>query len=437
MTSNRPECVAASVDDDVNLRIAYLTGRYIDVSPFVYIYREVSSLRRMGIEIETVSVRKTPPEEIRSAEQAAESRTTHFLLPCSLRRLLAVQARLLGTRPRSYLAALRLALSTRPPGWRAFAYQLAYFLEATLLSQLVRERDIAHVHNHHGTASGTVAMLAAALGGFTYSMTLHGPGIFAAPEFWRLDKKIERALFVCCISSYCRSQAMVWALPQTWDRLHIVHCGVDPGQFTPTSQRGAGNKVLYVGRLAAVKGLPLLLRAAAELRAAHPDLEVTIIGDGPDRDDLRSLVDDLNLSSIVRFLGEVPNEVVREELQTAHVFVLPSFSEGLPVVLMEAMAAGVPVVSTQIAGIPELVEDNISGLLVRPADAEHLAAKIERLLRDGELRAGLARNARERVERDFHTDKEVAWLREVMVGALRGNRASVRSVISQDVASEV
>jgi len=398
-----------------------MTGEYLRLSPFVFIHREVEALRRQGFHVETFTIRglADASEAVNDAQQA-ERNTTFVVLPAPIGRLVRSHARLLADAPGRWWRALRLAWATRPPGGGALFRQLAYFAEAGIVADRMRERRLVHLHNHFASSSGTVAMLAAALGDFTFSISEHGPDIFFTPTWWRLDAKFSRALFVACISHFCRSQVLIWTPPDRWGRVHIVHCGVDPGEFTPRPHRTRGHRLLFTGRLAAVKGLPILLEAVARLAPEHPDIELLLAGDGPDRPALEQRAADLGITDRVRFLGYQSSDQVRALLQETDVFALPSFAEGVPVVLMEAMASGVPVVTTRIAGIPELVEDDVSGFVVPPGDVAALVAAIDALLRDPSLRSRLGAAGRATVEREFDIDAEGAWMGEILSSALAG-----------------
>jgi len=255
---------------------------------------------------------------------------------------------------------------------------------------------------------------------------MHGPAEFFEPKYWRLDEKISRALFVCCISNFCRSQGMIFSSPEKWPRLHIIHCGVDPSLFSRVRHANQGKRLLFVGRLAAVKGLPVLFEAIAQIRNDRPDILLTIAGDGPDRAALETTARSLGIAENLRFLGYQSQTQVRQLLAETDVFVMSSFAEGVPVVLMEAMAAGVPVVATRIAGIPELVEDGVSGFLVPPGDAQSLAERIGALLEDDELRNRFGKAGRAEVEAEFNVDLEARRLCKILTGALEGRTEAIR-----------
>ncbi|MEB3358505.1 MAG: glycosyltransferase [Synechococcales bacterium] len=407
------------------MRIAYLTGTYPRATD-TFIQREVATLRENGMEVETFSVRPPGEHHIVGVEQQMERDRTTYLLPPRFWPLLIAHLSLLVSAPGRYLRGLRLAWATRQAGLRGTLYQLFYFAEAGLLAHELRSRQVQHLHNHIADSSCTVAMLAAELGGQTFSFTLHGPYIFFEVHRWRLDEKIERALFVACISHYCRSQAMLLVPMTHWAKLAIVHCGVDPALFQLVNHRAGQQRLLYVGRLAAAKGLPVLLESLARLAPRFPELRLTVVGDGGDRPALEQLAQQLHLTDMVDFVGYQSQTTVRQYLQHTDVFVLPSFAEGVPVSLMEAMAAGVPVVTTQIAGISELVTDGVSGYLVPPGDGEALTERIERLIQDPELRSQFGQAGRAMVEQAFNIHQEAAWLQRVMVGAIAGQSFPVR-----------
>jgi glycosyltransferase involved in cell wall biosynthesis len=400
-------------------RLAYLTGEYPRASD-TFIQREVAALRALGHAVETCSIRTTGAEHLVGAEQRAEHAGTFKVLAACRdpRRLLRAHLRWLR-RPGRYLRALALAWRTAPKGLRGRLYNLIYFAEAGVLADHLAAQGVEHLHNHIAKASCTVAMLASALSGIPYSFTIHGPDIFFEPLHWRIDEKAARARFVACISQFCRSQLMCFTAPAHWPRLHIVHCGVDPARYRSATHQG--QQLLFVGRLAAVKGVPLLLEAMAALAPRFPALRLSLIGDGPERAALEAQARALGLAERVAFHGYRSQTEVAEALPEADVFVLPSFAEGLPVVLMEALAAQVPVVTTQIAGVPELVQEGVSGRLVPPGDAAALAEAIAALLADPEARRRMGAAGRARVQEEFDMRREAARLSSLFCGYQDGS----------------
>ena len=398
-------------------RIAYLTGEYPRATD-TFIQREVAALRALGLTVETCSMRRTGPEHHTGPEQRTEAAGTFHVLEASLSPRCLITAHLAAwRRPGAWLRALRLAWRTRPGGIKPTLYQFVYLAEAAVLAQHLRTRGLTHLHNHIAKSSCTVAMLASEMSGIPYSFTLHGPDIFYEPYRWQLDEKIARARFVACISHFARSQAMAFSAPEHWSKLHIVHCGVDPARYDGPAPNAAVH-LLFVGRLAAVKGVPVLFEALQGLISEHPDLRLTLVGDGPEREALERLA--AGLGDHVDFVGYKSQDEVAALLREATALVLPSFAEGLPVVLMEALAARVPVVTTRIAGVADLVEDGESGLLVPPGDAVALRAALARVLGDPEARRRMGEAGRARVVDEFVSEREAAWLAALFEGYAKG-----------------
>ena len=392
--------------------IAYLTGEYPRATD-TFIQREVAALRGLGWEVLTHSVRATPPAHHVGPEQRAEHAATYAVQPRAKRpgTLLRAHGAMLGRR---WMSALRLAWATRPPGAKAGLWQAFYFLEAGVLAHRLRETGAVHLHNHFGNSSCSVAMIAAEMAGVPFSYTMHGPMEFFEPRHWRIDAKVARARFVACISHFARAQGMIFADPAHWDRMRIVHCGVEPERYAPSSDpdpgRAPGERMLFVGRLAGIKGVPVLLAALADLAARRPAARLALVGDGPERAAIEAEAARLGVAERVEFLGYLGQAEVAAELARSDLFVLPSFAEGVPVVLMEAMASGLPVVATRVAGVGELVEDGVAGRLVAPGDIASLTAAIEALLADPERRAAMGRAGRAKVEAEFDVRREAARL---------------------------
>lgn len=406
--------------------IGYLTGEYPRASD-TFIQREVAGLREDGFDVDTFAVRRPGPEHLVGPEQREGQATTSYLLESARSPgTLLGHVRMLTANPRRYLGAVKLAARTARPGLRGALFQAIYFLEAGILAGEIRKRGIDHLHNHFGDSSCTVAMLAAELADVPFSFTLHGPAIFFEPYTWHLGEKLDRAAFCACISHFARSQAAIFASPDQVDHLHIVHCGVQPERMASANHEPDGNRLVTVGRLVELKGMSVLLDAVNRLQETNPKVELTVIGDGPDRARFEQKAKRLGLADRVHFVGAQSQAEVAEHLGRSDVFVLPSFAEGVPVVLMEAMATGLPVVTTHVGGMTELIDDGVSGYLVRPGDVEQLTGRIAGLLADPDLRSTLGDAGRERVFTDFVSHREAARLGGLFTATARGLPSPVR-----------
>ncbi|MEM6889077.1 MAG: glycosyltransferase family 4 protein [Pseudomonadota bacterium] len=391
-------------------RIAYLTGEYPTVS-HTFILREVEALRQLGLEVETCSVRQTGAEHHRGPAEKDAAQTTFYILAAARRPAVLIRAAGVAlSHPGRFLKALTLAWRTRQPGLKGTLWQFFYLIEALILAQHLKRRGIGHLHNHFGNSSCSVAMLTSEVSGMPFSYTMHGPSIFFEPRLWRIDEKIARAKFVSCISHFCRSQGMIFADPTDWSQMRIIHCGIDPDRYDAGARATGRKRLLFVGRLAAVKGVLVLLSAFAKVRKNHPDAVLTLVGDGPERANIEAYCKELELNDAVRFTGYLSQTEVAGALQNADLFVLPSFAEGVPVVLMEAMASRLPVVATSIAGVPELIETGKTGLLVPPGDTEALAEAISSVLADDTLCRTMGEAGCARVRADFNQLTEATRL---------------------------
>ena len=272
------------------------------------------------------------------------------------------------------LLALAAAIGLARRSERGVIWHAIYLAEACLLRQRLSAMEVDHVHVHFGTNVASVALLCRRLGGPPYSVTIHGPEEFDAPRQLALSEKIHHASFIVAISQFTRSQLYRWAAFTDWGKIHVIHCGLDEmflsATLTPIPER---RRLVNIGRLSEQKGQLLLIEAAALLHAQGLDFELVIVGDGPLRNELERRIDERGLRGQVRITGFQDNHGVRRELEAAGTLVLPSFAEGLPVVVMEALALGRPVISTYIAGIPELVQSGQHGWLVPAGAIEPLA----------------------------------------------------------------
>jgi glycosyltransferase involved in cell wall biosynthesis len=399
------------------VRLAYIASRYPFVS-HVFILREVLALRRAGEHVDTYTVRRPGTDHHLSSDDRDAAATTTVLVPPGLTRLAAAHLVAVVLRPRRYFDTLRLALALRAAGARSALWQLFYFGEAVLMWSDCRRRGTRHIHAHHANVASDVALLASHLGGrgWSWSFTMHGPTEFFDVKEHRLAAKTERALFVVCISEYARSQLMGLVGTEHWDKLRIVHCAVDVDAFAPPdrSARGAAREILNVGRTVAVKGQSLLVEAVAELERRGVDARLTIVGSGPQFDELRELVGRLGVADRVELAGSVGQDEIRDYYERADLFAMPSFAEGVPVVLMEAMAMELPVVATRITGVPELVDDGVAGALVAPGARDELVDALAGLLAaPPERRRAMGRAGREKVAAEYELGRTTEQLRDL------------------------
>lgn len=357
------------------MRIAYFTGDYARASD-TFIRNEVVDLRARGHEVDTFSIRRPNEPGPPSAEVAAERASTCYILSVPKVALAKAIVRTTLTRPGRAWRALVLAMRVSPTGLRPRAMHFIYWAEATYLASRLLERRIQVLHNHIAENSATVAMLASEISGIPFSMTVHGPGIFWHPARWALSEKIARAAFTACISEFCKSQCMVHSRLADWPKLKVIRCGVGREfERIVASPPPAAPRLLFVGRLCQEKGLPLLMEAMARFVRGGGRCELVVIGDGPLMPYVRSFVDDNGLRDSVKLLGWCGSAEVAAELAQSRALVLPSLAEGLPVVIMEALAAGRPVITTAIAGIPELVRPD-NGWIVAPGSVDELVSAI-------------------------------------------------------------
>lgn len=407
-------------------RIAYFINQYPKVT-HSFIRREILALERQGFEILRIALRGWDSELVDEVDRQERTRT-RYVLREGLPALLWSVLRTLLTAPGRFLAALGLAIRM---GWRAerpLPYHLAYLAEACRMLPWLKSFGAAHVHAHFGTNSAEVVMLAHALGGPSYSFTVHGPTEFDKPKFLGIAEKVRRSAFVVAISSYGRSQLYRWVEHTQWPKVKVVHCGVEPAfhEGTPVPP-AAAPRLVCVGRLCGEKGQLLLVEAAYRLAQKGVPFELVLAGDGEMRPQVEAMIARHGLGGRVRITGWISSDQVRREILSARALVLPSFAEGLPVVLMEAMALRRPVLTTYVGGIPELVLPGVNGWLFPAGDADRLVAAMEDALTrsDDELRAmGEAGRSRvlERHDMDTEAAKLAALFREVVDGSAADKR---------------
>jgi len=402
------------------MKIAYFTSTYARASD-TFIRSEVLELRARGHSVHTFSVRRQAQDQNVSEEVCSEQASTDYILSHGPGVLLAAFAAAALRNPRSMLQTLVLAWRTRSPGIKALLFQLIYVVEAAYLASRLRHLGIDILHNHIAESSASVAMFASQLSGVPYSMTVHGPGIFYHPLRWALPEKIRRSAFTACITHFCRSQCMVFAPPADWAKLHVVRCamGRDFIDAAPAPIPDSP-RLVFVGRLCAEKGLPVLVEAVARLVEQGGRCELALVGDGPLRADIERIIRDRGLKASIRLLGWKSSGEVRAELENSRALVLPSFAEGLPVVIMEALALGRPVVTTTIAGVPELVRNGENGWLVPAGSVADLVLALRDVISADPARlTQMGRLGSARVAEAHRLEREVDKLEDLFQHACR------------------
>lgn len=362
------------------MRVCYFVSEYPAVS-HTFIRREIVELERNGISVLRVSLRGgdrklVDPDDIR------EKARTRYLLDEGKLQFLAAFAGAMVRRPRALAQAVLSAIGMMRRSSRPAPLHLAYLAEALVLARWVEAEGVRHIHAHFGTNGAEVAMLCHLLTGVPYSFTVHGPDEFDRPEYLGLPAKVRHAAFVCVISSFTGSQLCRWIPAEEWHKIELVRCGLDADFLgTPPSETLSKSRLVAVGRLSEQKGHLVLLHALAVLAREGVPFKLTLVGDGPLRGQLEQAIRELRLEQHVELAGWMSNAQVRAAIREARALVLPSFAEGLPVVLMEALALGRPAIATYIAGIPELVADGDCGWLVPAGSAEQLADAIRQCLK--------------------------------------------------------
>jgi colanic acid/amylovoran biosynthesis glycosyltransferase len=394
-------------------RIAYFTNAYPAVS-HSFIRREILALERQGLDVGRFALRgwdSTLVDEQDKTEQAK----TRYVLERGLMPLAGALLGMLLTSPRRFFSGLLLACRQGVGSSRGLPYHLVYLAEACQLVSWLRRDRIEHVHAHFGTNSTEIVMLSRVLGGPPYSFTVHGPEEFDNPRGLHLAEKIHHAAGVVAITSFARSQLYRWARLEDWSKVHVVRCGLDHlflGQAPSPVPDVA--RFVCVGRLCEQKGQLLLLDAIRAVLDSGLEAELVLAGDGEMRAEVERRIQHLDLQDNVRITGWISGAEVRDEILAARALVMASFAEGLPVVLMEAMALSRPVIVTSIAGVPELVEHGQAGWVVPAGDIDALKMAIADCLATPTTELSLmGALGRERVSLLHDVDKEAARLRDL------------------------
>ncbi len=385
------------------MKLAYLLNTY-PVTSGTFIRREIEALERRGFDVARYAVRRWN-ETLVDARDVRERERTTYLLSGNAGGLVASFFQEAVANPRAvwrgFVQMLRLAKAARGLSIR----HVAYLMQAVFLTRLAREDNVQHVHAHFATNATAVALLSRVMGGPSYSFTAHGPDEFDDAKTLAFDAKLAHAAFAIAISNYCKSQLIRFGGARHTEKIHIVHCGIDPGEFSVAPIDESEDETLVcVGRLCANKGQALLPEAVARLKGAYPKLKVILVGDGDGREDIETAIARHGVRAHVELVGWRSNDEVRALIRKSRALVLPTLAEGLPIVIMEALAMGRPVISTYIAGIPELL-DSECGWIVPAGSVDELTGAMRAVLAASPSEiARLGAEGRRRVVEGFDID---------------------------------
>ena len=361
------------------MKLAYFINGHPKVS-HTFIRREILAIERQGQSVARFALRGWD-DVLFDPQDQHEQKLTRYVLRGGLSGLLWATCAFAAKHPMRFASGLRMAARMAWHGDRTWLHHLVSLAEAVVLCRWCEADGIDHVHAHFGTNSAEIVLLAKALHGPSYSFTVHGADEWDMPRQLKLCEKLQYAEFVVTISSFTRAQMMRWARPEDHDKIHVVHCGLDAPAFDAALTPVPDNRLIVcVGRLCVEKSQDLLVLALAELRKRNIDAQLELVGDGPLRPRIEALVQRHGLQRQVTLTGWASSAAVFDRLRASRVMALPSVSEGLPVVIMEALALGRPVIATYVAGIPELVRDGQEGFLLPAGDLNALVNALERAL---------------------------------------------------------
>jgi colanic acid/amylovoran biosynthesis glycosyltransferase len=395
------------------MKLGYLVSQYPALS-HTFILREVLALRRHGVDVRVVSVRKCDrPTTALSADEAQEAQRTFSVIGAGSVHALLANARVLCRHPIGYLRGLLYAWTLSRGTPRLLVMHSLYFLEAVVAGDYFERQGVTHIHTHF---SSTVLLILARIFRVRYSLTAHGSGEFVDVVGFHLAEKVAGAVFVATVGQYGMSQVMNASDPAHWRKVVVLPLGVDVEAFRPrrARQRDLNEpfRLLSVGRLSAPKAYPILIEAVVMLRGRGRNVGLTLVGEGPERATLEKLIALRHLGGDVRLAGACNHDRLADYYASSDAFILSSFLEGVPVVLMEAMAMELPCVATWITGIPEIIEKDVEGLLVPPASAGAIADAVERLIEDPEGARRLGTAARRKVLAKYNLERNVERLAE-------------------------
>lgn len=401
------------------VRLLYLIGQFPAIN-HSYLLAEVRHLRKLGFDVPVVSV--SPPDrplDKLTDDEREEAARTYYVKSVPVLKVVLLNLSEFLQHPLRYLRGLIFALELGRSSPKRAIYHLAYFAEAILVGRYMRQCGVSHVH---ASFSATVSLIVAKAFPVTMSFGVYGFGELHNPSETHLAELIQGALFVRSNSQYGCGQLMLWCNRREWSKLIYVPLGIDAADFVPGYRTPSSPpQILSVGRLAPEKGQALLLDAIAGLRKEGYPVHLRLVGDGPDRAWLGSRAEELGISSSVEFAGWVDQARLMALYAETDLFVLSSLAEGVPMVLIEAMAMQIPCVAPHLAGIPELIEHGVDGMLFIVGDVGDLKKKIHHLLESLDLSAQIGKQARARVLRDYemarNTERFASLLLEKLGGA--------------------
>ncbi len=409
--SERRTNMEHAIGASVRTSIAYLVNRYPEVS-HTFIRREIQALERLGIEVLRFSLRG-PSGRLVDPVDIHEQTSTRYVVPTGL---LALGVNLLRTTvssPRRVWRAAILASRMARGSDRSWLRHMAYLSEAAMILRWLKNSNVQHLHAHFATNPAEIAMLVHALGGPNYSFTAHGSDINNRPAQLGLPMLVGGASFVAAVCAFGRSQICKWVSDEFWHKVHVVRCGIESGygSSSATAESSQSSSLVCIGRLSVPKGQMILLEAVALLRDEGRDFNVVLVGDGPMRPRIEARISELGIGHHVTLVGAQDGAGVQAQMLNARALVVPSLSEGLPVVIMEAMALRRPVIAPYLAGIPELVRDGRNGWLYPAADVSALSQRMAQCLdAEPDLLRSMGDAARIDVLEAHDVDREAARL---------------------------
>ncbi len=407
------------------MRVGYVVKRFPRTSE-TFIAREVLELERLGAEVQVTALRPNDSVQHHAWLDSLAAKVTVCAAPPLSEAWSAIEGRTRAGHGRLNAPRNALLYAAEMPDGRG----KRYLRDAVFVAREAERAGVDHLHAHFANRPAIVAMLAHLISGIPFSFTAHAKDIYAAPPPLRIWRRLLRlASFAVTVNEANRRYLSESLGPRAGARIRVLHNGVDLRElsFAEPAPSSDGPSVVAVARLVEKKGLDVFIDALARLRSKGLDLHGVIVGDGPLRDELQARAGRIGAGRSIRFAGELPHQEVVRELRAARALALPcrvardGDRDALPTVLLEALALGLPCVSTPIGGIPEIIRSEETGLLVEPEDAEGLAAALERLLTEDGLRRRIAAAGRRRAEDHFDARRNVERLHQWM-GAVSGSR---------------